>query len=114
MTHHRVLVIAQDSLFRNGIESSLSGQPDMTIIGVVPADINVIAAEIRRANPSAIIIDSADTEENSSLLLHLLNVYPSIRLIGLSLATNRINIYNKREVCITAISDLVTAITGEP
>jgi len=85
----------------------------MTIIGVMPADIDVIGTKIQQAKPSAIIIDSADTEENASLLLHLLNMYPSIRLIGLSLATNRISVYSKHEVCITAISDLVTAITNE-
>lgn len=107
MAHHRVLILAQDSLFRSGIESSLGHQRGMSIFSLAPTDEDTMAAEIEHLQPTTIIIDGTEVTEQAELILYLLNAFPSIQLIGLSLATNRISIYNKEEVRVTTLNDLV-------
>ena len=107
--HFRVLVVEEDSLFRNGIESSLR-HANMQIIGTAPADIHVIVAEIKRTNPTAIILNDQSDNIDAQLILNLLNIYPTLKIIGLSLEHNRLNVYGKQEVQVTTTDDLISAI----
>ena len=65
--------MAQDSLFRNGIESSLGNQKGMSIVSLTPTNEDTIAAEIERIRPNSIIIDGMEVAQQAKLVLFLLN-----------------------------------------
>lgn len=113
MSPQRVLVIAEDSLFINGIEMLIARQPGLESVGTVPADVGLITAQIERTTPNVVIINDDLATANDQLVLALLKAFPDLRIIAISLEENRINVYDNRAVKVTTADDLIAAITGK-
>ena len=111
MKKHRVLIVTEDTLFSDGVELLLVLQENLEIVGEAPGNAQAITAEIERTHPDVIIINDDIATADAQLIISLLKPYPDLRIITFSLAGNRINVYDNREVMITTAKDLVTAIT---
>ena len=86
-------------------------QENLEITGAVPPDIEVIAAQIEKTRPNVIIINDDIATANAQLIVSLLKTYSHLRIITFNLDNNRINVYDNRQVDVTTVSDLVSAIT---
>lgn len=107
----RVLIIAEDTIFSNAIELLLVLQENLEIVGAVSPDIEVISAQIKQTQPSVVIINDDIATANAQLVVTLLNTYSHLRIIAFNLDNNRINVYDNRQVDVTTVDDLVSAIT---
>lgn len=111
MKKYRVLIVAEDSIFSNSIELLLVLQENLEIVSTVADDIQVIASEIECTRPDVVIINSEIATAHTDLVMTLLKTYTNLRVITVRLDDNRINVYGNREVPVTTIDDLVSAIT---
>ncbi len=108
---YRVLIVEEDSLFTNAVKLLLVLQEHLEIVGAVFLDIQAISAKIEQTEPDVIIISDHIATANAQLIMTLLKTYTYLRIITFNLDDNHINVYDNREVDVTTVNDLVSAIT---
>ena len=104
----RVFIAASHPLFAQGVQSLLDGQPGLSVVGMGTADLNVID-NIRQLRPDVVILD-ADSDAQTVLLPALLRENLGVKLVGLTLEDNRIDIYYQQQFVGTDVADLVEAV----
>lgn len=104
----RVFIVASHPLFAQGVESLLHGQSGLAVVGMGTADLGVVD-RIRELRPDVVILD-ADSESQTTLLPLLLRENLGVKLVGLTLEDNRIDIYYQQQIVGTDVGDLVEAV----
>jgi hypothetical protein len=104
----RVFILASRPLFAQGVESLLSGQPGIHVIGVATVDPDVFV-RVQAAAPDVVIVE-AEGGEQSFLVAQILASNPSARVVGLSLDDNRIHTYYQQMKQGRRVEDLLEAI----
>ncbi len=108
MNHSRVFILASQSLFAQGVQSLLSGQSGIEVVGFASADPGTLA-QAREASPDVVIIE-AGGEKQSHLAAKVLEAIPGVKVIGLSLEDNRIHTYYQQMKQSRSVEDLLEAI----
>jgi hypothetical protein len=104
----QVFIVASHPLFAQGVESLLNGQSGLAVVGMGAAELSVID-KIRRLRPDVVILD-ADSDAQTSLLPVLLRENLGVKLVGLTLEDNRIDVYYQHQIIGTDVGDLVEAV----
>jgi hypothetical protein len=108
MNHSRVFILASQSLFAQGVQSLLSGQSGIEVIGFASADPGALA-RAQEASPDVVIID-AGGDKQSHLAAEVLEAIPGVKVIGLSLEDNRIHTYYQQMKQGRSVEDLLETI----
>jgi hypothetical protein len=108
MNPSRVFILASQPLFAQGVQSLLSEQPGIEVVGVATVGPDVLA-EVEAAAPDAVIIE-AKGEEQSRLITRVLEVIPDAKVIGLTLEDNRIHTYYRQMKQGRRVEDLLEEI----
>ena len=69
-----------------------------------------LAQLIERVTPNVVIVHESTLSGNVRLLIKFIQDYPKLKIITIGLENNKIDIYNKKTICIKESSDLLTAI----
>jgi hypothetical protein len=104
----RVFILASRPLFAQGVESLLSGQPGIDVVGVATVDPDVFV-QVQAAAPDVVIVE-AEGGEQSFLVAQILGSNPAARVVGLSLDDNRIHTYYQQMKQGRRVEDLLEAI----
>ncbi len=108
MSISRVFILASRPLFAEGVQSILSGQPDMEVVGVADATPDAFA-QVQTNTPDVVIIE-ARGEKQSRLVGQVLESIPNVKVVGLSLEDNRIHTYYQQSKQGQRVEDLLEAI----
>jgi len=108
MNISRVFILASRPLFAEGVQSLLSGQPGIEVVGVADADPGVFA-QVQATTPDVVVIE-AQGEEQSLLVAQVLESIPDAKVVGLSLADNRIHTYYQQSKQGHRVEDLLETI----
>jgi hypothetical protein len=108
MNLSRVFILASQTLFAEGVQSLLSEQPGITVIGVATAGANPIF-QLREADPDVVIVEGKGGNQ-SQLVAQVLEAVPNAKVIGLSLDNNCIHTYTQQLTQSQSVDDLVEAI----
>ncbi|MGD2143814.1 MAG: hypothetical protein PVF54_04985, partial [Anaerolineae bacterium] len=103
-----VFILATQALFAQGVESLLSGQSDIEVVGAAVIGPGVFD-ELAKARPDVIIIE-AGGEEQGRLVTKSLARAPSAKVIGLTPDDNRISIYYQQLKESRRVDDLLEEI----
>ncbi len=103
-----VFILASQPLFAQGVQSLLSGQPGIEVIGAAIVGPDVLA-QVQAAAPDVVIIE-ARGEEQSRLVAEVLESIPGAKVIGLTLEDNRIHTYYQQMKQGRRVEDLMEAI----
>lgn len=103
-----VFILASQTLFAEGVQSLLSEQPDIKVVGVASCNPNVFK-QIRAAEPDVVIVEATGGEK-SRLVAQVLECALSAKVIGLTLEDNRIYTYFQQMKQGRSVEDLVDAI----
>jgi len=104
----RVFIVASHPLFAQGVESLLDGQSGLAVVGMGAAELDVVDT-IRRLRPDVVVLD-ADSDAQNALLPVLLRENLGVKLVGLTLENNRIDVYYQHQIIGTDVRDLVEAV----
>jgi len=104
----RVFILASQPLFAQGVESLLSGQPGIKVVGVAIVAPDVFAL-VQAAEPDVVIVEAKGGEQ-SLLVAQVLESVPDARVIGLTLEDNRIHTYYQQMKPGRCVEDLLEAI----
>jgi len=88
MSLSRVFILVSQPLFAQGVQSLLSAQPGIEVIGVATVGPDMFA-KVRAAVPDVVIVETRG-EEQSHLVAQVLEFIPGAKVIGLTLEDNRI------------------------
>jgi len=108
MSPTRVFILASQPLFAEGVQTLLSGQQAIQVVGVATVGPDVLA-QVRAAAPDVVIIE-ARGEEQGRLVAQVLDAVPGAKVIGLPLEDNRIHIYHQQMRQGRRVEDLLEAI----
>lgn len=109
-----VFIISKYLMFSHGLESLIGQETGLQVIGH-EKDLNRAMEAMKELQPDVVIFDSSDPMDDSGLtVMHILNLNPDIRVISLSLQSNRLYIYQARQSVANSIEDLVQAIENDP
>jgi hypothetical protein len=106
----RVFILTSQPLFAQGVQSLISGQPGIEVVGVATVGPDVFA-QVQAAGPDVVIIE-AGGEEQSRLVAQVLESIPSAKVVGLTLEDNRIHTYYQQMKHGRRVEDLLEAIRG--
>jgi hypothetical protein len=104
----QVFIVASHPLFAQGVQSLLHGQPGLVVVGMGAAELGVVD-QIRELRPDVVILD-ADSDAQTSLLPVLLRENLGVKLVGLTLEDNRIDVYYQHQIIGTDVGDLIEAV----
>ena len=116
MNSTRVFILASQALFAEGVQSLLSEQPGIEVVGVASCNPNhgggpdpKVFKRIQATNPDVVIVEATGGEK-SHLIAQVLECALSAKVIGLTLEDNRIYTYFQQMKQGRSVEDLVDAI----
>lgn len=111
MTPKRIFIISTYPMFSSGLESLLSQENGLEIVGQ-EADIEAAIKQIRERRPNVVILDSEEPTGRivSNTLDRIAQENLETKVIGLSLRTNKIHIYRTTKQVVKGVDDLLQAI----
>jgi len=110
MNLSRVFILASQPLFAQGVQSLLSGQPGIEVVGVAIVGPGTFA-QVQAAAPDVVIIE-AGGEEQSRLVAQVLESIPGAKVVGLTLEDDRIHTYYQQMKRGRRVEDLLEAVRG--
>jgi hypothetical protein len=110
MNLSRVFILASQPLFAQGVQSLLSGQPGIEVVGFAVVGPDTFA-QVQAAAPDVVIIE-AGGEEQSRLVAKVLKSIPGAKVVGLTLEDDRIHTYYQQMKHGRRVEDLLEAIRG--
>jgi len=106
----RVLIIAEPSVFEEGIEELLRQEPGFEIVGL-ETDPGQALARIREAHPDVVVLTDGEGETGlHAELLRLVREGFRMRIVEVQLATNTVCIYCGEQQSIREAGDLVRTV----
>jgi hypothetical protein len=116
MNPTHVFILASQTLFAEGVQSLLSEQSDIKVVGVASCNPNNedgpdpnVFKQIQAAEPDVVIVEATGGEK-SWLVAQVLECALSAKVIGLTLEDNRIYTYFQQMKQGHSVEDLVDAI----
>jgi hypothetical protein len=116
MNSTRVFILASQTLFAEGVQSLLSEQAGIEVVGVASCNPNNsdspdpnVFKQIHAAEPDVVIVESTGGEK-SRLVAQVLECALGAKVIGLTLEDNRIYTYFQQMKQGRSVEDLVDAI----
>jgi DNA-binding NarL/FixJ family response regulator len=88
----RILLIEDNRLLREGIATTLSGQPDIRVVASSSGNHNSLPLT-RKTRPDVILVDLGLRNENGlSIVVSLTKEFPDVRVIGMGLIPSQLDI----------------------
>jgi len=106
----RVIVGTCGLLLGAAIESLLTLEPDLDVIGVETEDEAELHTAIELYQPDVVILGECITQRDTSLLPRLIIRYPGLSVITLDHEDNWMHLYQKQDILIVQSSDLANLI----
>jgi hypothetical protein len=108
MVPTRVFILTSQPLFAQGVQSLLSGQLGIQVVGVATVAPGVLS-QVQAAAPDVVIVE-AGSGEQGRLVAQVLASIPGAKVIGLTLEDNRIHTYYQQMKQGRRVEDLLEAI----
>jgi hypothetical protein len=105
----RVLLVGR-GLFRDGLERTLAHEPTITVVGSADTwrEAQVLVAQLK---PDVLIVDHAATALRQADMTPVLGTEAqALKVIHLTLAENKMVVYDQRQVTDVSLIDLLSAL----
>jgi DNA-binding NarL/FixJ family response regulator len=108
----RVLVFRGENLLAAGVESLLTRQDDLLVLGVANNcdDAFSFEHEIELFHPSVVILEESSLSADFSFIYEVLKKYPQLRVIVVDEGDNLVHIFDKRAITVAQSTDLIEVI----
>jgi DNA-binding NarL/FixJ family response regulator len=108
----RVLVFRGENLLAAGVESLLTRQDDLLVLGVANNcdDAFSFEHEIELFHPSVVILEESSLSADFSFIYEVLKKYPQLRVIVVDEGDNLVHILDKRAITVVQSTDLIEVI----
>lgn len=109
-----VILWGQDDVLTRAVENLLGAGSGWKVIRISDdLDEGTLAEVVEQVTPDVVIVHECVLSGNVRLLIRFVQDYPSLKIITIGLENNKMDIYNKKTVCIKESSDLLAAIRND-
>lgn len=113
--HKTAILWGRDDVLSRAIELFLSSNKYWEVITIRDTQpLELLQKTVEDVDPSVIIIHQGDSkasaEDEKGLPLHLIQKHPGIKVITMSLENNTAEVFNKQQVLIKEICDLLNTV----
>jgi len=106
-----VILWGEDDVLTRAVENLLGTGGDWKVIRIHDdLDELSLAQMVERVTPDVLIVHEGVFNGNVRLLIKFVQDYSDLKIITIGLENNKMEIYNKKTVCIKEASDLLAAI----
>ncbi len=112
MKTHHVLIIGDNSLLHAGLESLLSSEQNLTVVGFSLPQTESLVQYIWHTLPDVIVLSRNNGVEPIQLLKSL-EGYPNVRIVEVDEEQNVLQIFDKRQAVTTSQTDLMAIIQSK-
>lgn len=110
-TERTIILWGQDDVLMMAIETLLGREGGWKVVRVSDELDDVSLAQlIEQIIPDVVIVHESSLSGNVRLLIKFIQDYPQLKIITIGLENNKMDIYNKKTICIKESSDLLAAI----
>lgn len=109
----RILVVHGENLLIAGVESLLTHESDLKVMGVGNSNKSYFLQEVDQFHPHVVVIDESSLLADLTFLHYLLKTCPDLRIIVVDEEDNLIHIYEKRVISVAQSTDLINVIRAD-
>lgn len=109
----RILIVQSKSILVAGLISLLQQDGRFEVMSSLYKNKKYLNTVIEQFHPEAVIIDSCLGKSKIGNLLSLIESFPQIRILVVSLGESQVEIYEKQNQAVNYIDDLIKVIQGE-
>jgi hypothetical protein len=107
----RIILWNLEDLLGGVVEFFLSKKQGWEVVNISESKgTDSFIQEVNKQSPDAVIFCKDESEEDTQLLLHLLQNCPEIKFITFSRENNSIDVFKKQKIWLKEVSDLATAV----
>jgi len=104
-----ILVIESENLLTAAIISLLTSRPEFDVKEATFSSLALLDGA-NHTNPDVIIMDEELVASQITAVISLVNRYPKLRLLVLSLSDNRLHVFDKQIVYMSEVSDFIAQL----
>jgi N-dimethylarginine dimethylaminohydrolase len=110
-----IVLWGREDLLSSSVELFLTAQKGWKVISISNEEsFDALLLAVEKVHPNVVIIHQGDRSTNSSLPMQLIQDYPGLRVITVSLQNNLMEVYSKQNILVKAASDLISAVESAP
>ena len=110
-----IVLWGREDLLSSSVELFLTNQKGWEVISISNEEsFNALLEAVDKMHPDVVIIHQGDRSTNSSLPMQLIQDYPGLRVITMSLQDNLMEVYSKQKILVKAASDLISVVESAP
>ena len=111
MKSKTIVLWGREDLLSSSVELFLTNQKGWEVISISNEEsFNALLEAVDKMHPDVVIIHQGDRSTNSSLPMQLIQDYPGLRVITMSLQDNLMEVYSKQNILVKAASDLISVV----
>ena len=111
MNKPSVLVLQKNSLLNQALDSIVvSSGSSLVVVASSAKNIQELLEDISGYKPDVVLLEESMPMAVKDTLADLLTIYPNLRVIIVSKDSNWVHIYNKQDMLLTRLEDLLTVI----
>ena len=115
MKSKTIVLWGREDLLSSSVELFLTNQKGWEVISISNEEsFNALLEAVDKMHPDVVIIHQGDRSTNSSLPMQLIQDYPGLRVITMSLQDNLMEVYSKQKILVKAASDLISVVESAP
>ncbi|MBI5962787.1 MAG: hypothetical protein HY863_04880 [Chloroflexi bacterium] len=110
----KIIIWGRPDVLSWAVEFFLTTRKDWDVISLSSkCGVDSLIHVVEKTQPDAVIIYQRESARSAYLPAQLLVNYPNMAVITINPDNNSMEIYNKKHVCIHAVSDLISVVEGE-
>ena len=115
MKSKTILLWGRDDLLSSSVELFLTAQKGWEVISISNEEsFDALLLAMDKVHPDVVIIQQGDRSANSSLPMQLIQDFPGLKVITMSLQDNLMEVYSKQNILVKAASDLISVVESAP
>lgn len=101
----------REDLLGKAVESILMADMNWQVVKLLgDPDVGALTQQVEKTNPEIIIIIQGRCKEDFAVPMHIIKDFPKLRVITVNPDNNLVEVYNKQEIRIEEVSDLLSVI----
>jgi len=110
----KVIIWGRPDVLSWAVEYFLSARKDWDVVSLSnEIGVDALICEVEKTQPDAVIVYQRNFARSAYLPAQLLLNYPNLAVITVNPDDNSMDVYNKKQIYIQEVSDLVLAVESE-
>jgi hypothetical protein len=115
MKSKKVIVWGRDDLLNWIIKYFLTNRKDWEVVSLSnELGIDFLIQEVENINPDVVVVFQNKCVNSLRLLMQLIYARPSLTMITVNPENNAMEVYSKKQISVTEVSDLISIVESEP